>query len=500
MDVRRSQGINFFGDGSRSNYQSGILGGSGEEVILSLVDSPLRRRKGGEYAAIVLIGVATGALIVTAPAVIAFAVPTCFVVLALVGLVRWLCGARSATADMVRIMSWTLGAFALHLAIGVVIWTSPRLTDYFGSDSLAYNSGSAALLQHWTTGAAMPLLPAGKEGFFYLLAGLYAVFGQHPQTGVIVDAGLAAGVIPVLYDATRRLFGRDPARYVAPLAALLPGFLIWGSQLLREAGVYFFIVVSLDCAVRLRERFTITPFVVLIVSAGLLVTWRADVGVLVAGGLVLSLAVGGARSEGSALGGLGAGAILLALIIGGGLGYSGYHLVTHTGLTQLNTIRANSSQSAASGFLSTANISTPGHAAAYLPVGSLYFLFGPFPWQIHGLRQLFALPDALVWWFLLPSLWRGVRRCWWEDRLRLLLLALPALVLAAVLSLLVANFGTAVRERMQVIVVLLPLVALGWSERRSLNLFTRTRSAGASHGSQRIALSADVARSHESAT
>ena len=46
-----------------------------------------------------------------------------------------------------------------------------------------------------------------------------------------------------------------------------------------------------------------------------------------------------------------------------------------------------------------------------------------------------------------------------------MLYLLPAFALTLVLALLIANFGTTVRERMQVVVILVPLIGLGWSVR-----------------------------------
>jgi hypothetical protein len=140
-------------------------------------------------------------------------------------------------------------------------------------------------------------------------------------------------------------------------------------------------------------------------------------------------------------------------------------LVTDTNLQQVNNVRANSSQSAASGFLPNADVANARHAVSYLPLGGAYFALGPAPWQLHNLRQVSALPDLVVWWFLLPSLWRGIRQGWRRRGREVLVYLLPALFVTVGLALLVANFGTVVRERMQVVVLLIPLIGLGWSVR-----------------------------------
>ena len=44
---------------------------------------------------------------------------------------------------------------------------------------------------------------------------------------------------------------------------------------------------------------------------------------------------------------------------------------------------------------------------------------------------------------------------------RVFILLIPALITASMLSLLIGNFGTVVRERMQVVVLLVPIVSMG---------------------------------------
>jgi hypothetical protein len=404
-----------------------------------------------------------GALVAYDQATIALVIPALVMALVLVAAVRYLCPAAPDGRARSRLLGWTMAAFAVHLAIGLAIWSSTSLTTYLGGDAQTYHSGAVSLLQHWRHVGPLPSLPSGKEGFFYLLAGLYWAFGSYAAAGLVVNAALAAAVIPILYDVTRRQFGPDAARYVAPIVTLLPGFLIWGSQLLREPAIYFLMAVSLSCAVRLSRRISLGGLVVMTVALALLFTLRADVALLLAGGLVIGIAVGQHDAAGGVAAGFGTAALALTLVLAVGLGYSGYRLVTHTNLQQISDIRTASSTSAASGFLPEAKVSTPAHAAAYLPLGGTYFLLGPFPWQIGSARQLPAVPDALAWWVLLPSLWRGIG----EARRRLgrgiLVYVLPGVALAVVLSLLVANFGTTVRERMQVILLLVPLVAAGWS-------------------------------------
>ncbi len=148
-----------------------------------------------------------------------------------------------------------------------------------------------------------------------------------------------------------------------------------------------------------------------------------------------------------------------------GLGYSGVQAACEADLAQVNKVRLDSATGAASGYLPDADVSDNRKARRYLPLALPYLMLGPFRWQLSSGRQLFGLPDALAWWLLLPSLATGIRLGWRLEQRRVALLVTPAFMVAVVTAVIVANFGTMVRARTQVLVVLLPLIALGWSER-----------------------------------
>jgi hypothetical protein len=365
-----------------------------------------------------------------------------------------------------RLMQWTMMAFAAHLAFGLTVANvGGILREYlFAPDADAYNAGARALLRHWEGGFPSPDLPAGKEGFYYLLAGLYWVFGVQTVAGLAVNAALAAALVPLVTDTTRRLFGDAPTRYVAPLVVLLPGILLWTSQLLKEAAILFLVAVAANCAVRLCERFSPSGLMVMTVSLVLLLSFRAWVAFVLAAALLAALSFG-ARGMVSGLGlGLTVIAAFAMLVAAGGLGYSGYKAATSSNLEQAHAVRQDLA-TAGTGYDPDADISTPARAVSYLPRGLLQFAFGPFPWQITGARQLALVPDMLVGWFLIPNLWRGVRRGRPLENRELLVLVVPAIAVAMLLSLSVGNYGTQLRERMQVVVLVVPLIALGLADR-----------------------------------
>ena len=412
--------------------------------------------------AAVALGLVLGAMVVKMPGIIAVLAPATLGGLLLVALVGKLTDWPGDLQARHRVLWWTAASFAAHLLLGLVITSSSGLIGFFGPDALTYHDGSLYIVRHWAGGVA-PTFGAGKEGFYYVLAGLYWALGAHMLAGVALNATFAAALVPVVTDTTRRLFGQAAARYATPLVVVFPGLLLWTSQVLKEAVIVLLVAVAANCAVRLIDRTSIGAMGVLAVTLALLFTFRGPVAFVLAATLVAGVAFG-IRALAS---GLAVGMAILAVIgvtLAAGLGSSGYQVAVDADLARAQELREALAREGTSGFQSDVDISTPKGALRFLPAGVTNFAFGPFPWQIRAARHLAAVPDVVAWWFLLPSLWRGQRAGRQHGR-RQLVLILPALGLCLLLALSIGNFGTVVRERIQIVVLVAPIIALGLSRR-----------------------------------
>lgn len=422
-----------------------------------------RSKTAGPAIVMALLGAGVGIMVGFLDPVVALIAPTVIGLVLLFPLVRFL---TSGEEGRQRVMRWTLAAFFLHLAFGLFIefGSGPFRQYLVAPDAGTYDRLARTLVRHWMGDTPMPRLAPGKEGYYYLLAGIYWLFGTHLAAGLAVNAALAAAAVPVVADTTRRLFGPGAARHVPPLVVLLPGMLLWRSQLLKEAAIVFLVAVAANCATRMTERVSLGSLAGLALSLSLLFSFRAWVGLVMAAGLVAGIALG----KGTLLSGLGtglSGASVLAVLIALGLGYSGYRTAVSTDFEEADIVRKELAQTASTGFDADADVSTPGAALSYLPRGLLNFALGPFPWTINSTRQLPVVPEVLVWWWLIPALWIGQRAARQLVRRRALVLVLPAVTTAMLLSLAVGNFGTVVRERAQIIILLVPLMALGLAVR-----------------------------------
>jgi len=116
---------------------------------------------------------------------------------------------------------------------------------------------------------------------------------------------------------------------------------------------------------------------------------------------------------------------------------------------------------AGSGFGQDVDVSTTEGAITAIPIGLVYLLFAPFPWDMATLRQSITLPEMLVWWAAFPMLVLGL---WFGIRHRLRQVA-PIVIFTTMLtiaySVFQGNVGTAYRQRSQLLVFYFIFVAVG---------------------------------------
>jgi hypothetical protein len=124
--------------------------------------------------------------------------------------------------------------------------------------------------------------------------------------------------------------------------------------------------------------------------------------------------------------------------------------------------RDDAARSAESGFGREVDVSTTSGALSAIPLGLLYLLFAPFPWQLVTLRQSLTLPEMIIWWASFPMLVLGL---WFSIRYRLRMIS-PILIFTLMLSLAYSvfqgNVGTAYRQRAQLLVFYFIFVAVGY--------------------------------------
>jgi 4-amino-4-deoxy-L-arabinose transferase-like glycosyltransferase len=385
-------------------------------------------------------------------------------------------------ADRRFLLRIYLTALALRWAVGLWIYYKNQQA-FFGADASTYDYFGYALSQAWE-GEGNPDAPwlrhyTGAQrpgwGMYYYVAAFYYLLGRNPLAVQLSNAALGAATCVLAYRIGWLVYPEQRvARLSAILTAFSPSLVLWSSQGLKDAPIVFCLCLCACYTLKLRQKFEVKSFVLLLLSLFCLYSLRNYASYIlfmaIAGTLIL------AARRFTPLHILQGG--LLVIILGLALAYVGAGEVAQQAfdLKRIQSARAWGAQAANSGFGGEVDITDPQAALRFLPAGVLYVLFAPFPWMISNLRQLITLPELVVWWAMVPLLLRGY---WFALRHRLresFTICLFSIGLTLAYALFQTNVGTAYRHRAQLYVFFFVFISIGLELKRQARLKRKGRS------------------------
>ena len=368
-----------------------------------------------------------------------------------------------------------LGALLFRLAFGLFIHVFD-LRGFFGGDALAYDLSGGQLADIWSgkvvtgnafTQSALQMSGSGW-GMNYLTGIIYFTLGKNIYTAQSFCAVIGAATAPLAYICAYDIFNnRKVGKVSALLVAFFPAFIIWSGQLLKDGVIVFLLVVIMIMVLRLQEKLSYSSVAILILAMFGIISLRFYIFYMVILAVVGAFIIGQSSSPKAIIQRL---AVLI--ILGLGLTYLGVlrnaskELDRYGSLEAVQRSRSDLAKSAGSGFGEDVDVSTTEGALSTIPIGFVYLMFAPFPWQMGSLRSGFTLPEILVWWSMMPLLATGILYAV-KTRLRK---ALPVLIFTLMLTLAYSvfqgNVGTAYRQRTQIQVFLFMFIAVGWVMRQ----------------------------------
>ena len=345
-----------------------------------------------------------------------------------------------------------------------------HMEEFFGGDANTYDIFGRSLLQglhgdgfHMGKYESFVASGAGAWGMLYLVAGIYEVVGRNLLAVQLVNASIGAATGIVVYYNTMALFNNvRAAKLAALLVTFFPSLILWSSQALKDGLIILALAVSILATLRLMEKITIGWVLVITVSLLTLLSLRFYIFYMmtaaVAGSFVLGMKTLSAQSFIHRF--VAVTAIGLAFTSFGVLQYAGNQFDRFANLRQIQMSRQDQAE-AGSGFAKDVDVTTTEGALTVIPVGIVYLLFAPFPWQFTTLRQSITLPEMIVWWFSFPLLVLGL---WYSIKHRLRQVS-PIVIFTTMLTLVYSifqgNVGTAYRQRSQLLVFYFIFVAVG---------------------------------------
>lgn len=384
-----------------------------------------------------------------------------------------------------------VAALLVRMAVGTIIFIF-GLQVFFGGDAITYDQIGYALLKYWqgdgfykeaidifTGGEAA----AGGWGMIYLIAFIYGIIGRNMLAIQFVNAVIGAATAPTIFLCAQHLFNNTRVSRVAAIfVAFYPSLVLWSSQGLKDGPIGFLLAISMLAALKLGEKLSVTYALVL--ASGMLgiLSLRFYVFYMLVTAVVGSFVIGMRQISAQSIFRQFIIIIFLGLVITylGVLRTASVQIETYGTLSSIQNSRADLAKTAATGFAADVDVSTTSGALSVIPIGLVYLLFAPFPWQLTNLRQSITLPEMLIWWTSFPLLILGL---WFTIRYRLRQ-CLPILLFTSMLtlaySLFQGNIGTAYRQRAQMLVFYFIFVAVGYilikerrEEKRQQDLMAR---------------------------
>lgn len=365
-----------------------------------------------------------------------------------------------------------IAAFLIRVLLGTLIFAFNG-REFFGGDALHYDFWGAVQVQAWggdryfksMADAYVSGALAGAWGMVYLVAFVYVLIGRNPLGVQMVVAVMGAATAPVMYLCSMHVFNNARvARFAAFAIAFYPSLVLWSSQGLKDGPIVLFLSVAILATLKLGQKFSFKFLTLLICSLFAVLTFRFYVFYMilaaVAGGFVIGM------QKLSATNFLRQFAVIvvigLSLTYLGVRRYANVQLSYYSNLSRVQRSRLDAASSANSGYGRDIDVSTPTGAISSIPLGLIYLLLAPFPWQLSSLRQSITLPEMILWWASFPLLVLGL---WFSIKFRLRQIS-PILIFTVMLSLAYSifqgNVGNAYRQRSQLLVFYFIFVGVGY--------------------------------------
>jgi hypothetical protein len=356
----------------------------------------------------------------------------------------------------------------LRVLVGGLIYRF-EWQSFFGGDAFTYDAYGYLLARSWQYGSvfAEEWFTAGGGGgwgMIYLVAAIYTVVGRNMLAVQFFNAVAGAATTPVIFLCAQQIFGNiKVSRTSAYLVALYPSLILWSSQGLKDGPIIFLLALSMLATLKLGEKLSLKYFVILVSALFGILALRFYIFYMLVAAIGGTFIVGTKAFSAQSL------VRQFLIVVGMGLALS-FLGVSQTASVQFDNYanldavqhsRSTQSRLATSGYGEDVDVSTTSGALSAIPIGLIYLMFAPFPWQLLNLRQSITLPEMIIWWGAFPLFILGL---WFAIKYRLRQV-LPILIFTVMLTLAYAlvqgNIGTAYRQRSQLLIFYFIFVAVG---------------------------------------
>lgn len=380
------------------------------------------------------------------------------------------CFVYSVKEDRRFLLQIFVAGIIVRMGLGTVVYLL-KAQEYFGGDAITYDNLGFYLYRIWHGDYYLQseidrFSGGGGWGMLYLVAAVYQLVGRNTLAVQFVNSVIGAVTAPVIYLCAQQIFHNTRVARIAGFSvAFYPSLILWSAQGLKDGPTVFLLAVAMLATLRLGEQMSFKYIVVLLLSVSGILTMRFYIFYMLVAAIGGSFIIGMRAVSAQSM----TRQFLIVIMMGLAMTYlgvlrnAGSQIDRFGSLEALQRTRLDQAQSAQSGYGADVDVSTTSGALTAIPIGLVYLLFAPFPWQfqITNIRQSLTLPEMIVWWSSFPLLVVGIIFTL-KYRLRS---ALPILIFTSMLTLSYAvfqsNVGTAYRQRSQLLVFYFIFVAVG---------------------------------------
>lgn len=368
---------------------------------------------------------------------------------------------------LLQLFAWALLARML-VATFIFMYNTQ---EFFGGDALTYDFYGYAVMKSWFGDSYFRAISmrftegqASAWGMVNMIAVVYSVIGRNTLAIQFVNSIIGAATAVLIFHCAYLVYQNiRVAKIAAVCVAFFPSLVLWSAQGLKDAPIVFFLVLAILATLRLNEALSLKNAAILVVALFSILSLRFYVFYMIAAAIAGGFIIGLRNITPTNF----ARQFIIIMLVGVSLTYLGvtrYASAQFGRFGSLETIQKSrlDLSRAGSGFGQEVDVSTTEGAISTIPLGLIYLLFAPFPWQLASLRQSITLPEMVVWWLMFPLLVMGV---FYSIRYRLRQIS-PILIFTTMLSIAYSvfqgNVGTAYRQRAQLLVFYFIFVAVGF--------------------------------------
>ncbi len=368
---------------------------------------------------------------------------------------------------LLQLFAWALLA---RMLVATFIFMY-NVQEFFGGDALTYDFYGFAQMKAWFGDSYFRAISmhftegqASAWGMVNMIAVVYSVIGRNTLAIQFVNSVIGAATAVLIFNCAHIVYQNiRVAKIAAICVAFFPSLVLWSAQGLKDAPIVFFLALAILAALRLNENLSLKNAGILVVALFSILSLRFYVFYMIAAAIAGGFVLGLQKISPSNF----ARQFVVIILVGMSLTYLGvtrYANAQFSRFASLETLQRSrlDLSRAGSGFGREVDVSTTEGAISTIPLGLVYLLFAPFPWQLVSLRQSITLPEMIIWWLMFPLLVMGI---FYSIRYRLRQIS-PILIFTTMLSLAYSvfqgNVGTAYRQRAQLLVFYFVFVAVGF--------------------------------------